>query len=115
MTPQNEFQKFIPGFDQRYLINKNSTILDLQKMRIVHPHLSGVTRRNYPQVSLYCKIEGKTMKHTKRVHSFMAITFFGHEYGNRKIVVDHIDNDPLNNRLNNLQIISMKENSTKDK
>jgi len=73
--------------------------------------MSGVKRRNYHQVTLY--VDGK--KFTKRVHSLMAVTYLGHVYGDRKIVVDHIDNNPLNNRLENLQIVSMKINSTKDK
>ncbi len=32
-----------------------------------------------------------------------------------KIVVDHINNDPLNNKLYNLQLITQRENVSKDK
>lgn len=103
--------KEIPNFNGRYLISKCSLIFDKKKDRFINPHLSGVLRRNYHQVTLY--LDGK--KFTKRVHSLMAITFLNHSYGDRTIVVDHIDNNPLNNNLHNLQIITMQENNIKDK
>lgn len=105
-----EFEE-IPNFNGRYLISKCSLIFDTKNNRFIHPHLSGVERRNYHQVTLYLG----SLKFTKRVHSLMAMTFLNHYYGNRKIIVDHIDNDPLNNKLENLQIITMKENCSKDK
>lgn len=101
----------IPNFNGRYMINKSAIVWDNKMKREIKPHLSGVKRRNYNQVTLY---KGKN-KFTKRVHSLMAITFLKHKYGDRKIVVDHIDNDPLNNNLENLQIITMKLNNKKDK
>lgn len=108
--------KEIPDFDGRYAISTNGEVHDIKRNVIIKPHMSGVKRRNYPQVTLYKKENGVTTKHTKRVHSLMAITYLGHVYdGNRKKVVDHIDNDPLNNNLDNLQIVSMKINNTKDK
>ena len=107
--------KEIPNFNGRYSISIYGEIHDLKKNVFIKPHLSGVSRRNYYQVSLYKKENDKTIKKTKRIHSLMAITFLNHKYGDRSIVVDHIDNDPLNNNLSNLQIITNKENSIKDK
>ncbi len=103
--------QYIPEFNNRYLINENGEVFCTKNNRWISPHLSGVKRRNYHQITLYH--EGK--KFTKRVHSWMAITYLDFKYGDRKIVVDHIDNDALNNNLSNLQIISMKENSIKDR
>lgn len=82
--------KPIPEFNKRYEISHYARVFDNKHRRFINPHMSGVKRRNYHQVTLYKK-DGS--KHTKRVHSLMAITFFSHKYGNRKIVVDHIDND----------------------
>ena len=110
-----EYWGEIPNFDGRYLISVNGELLDTKSDRIIKPHMSGVPRRNYPQVTLYKVGVDKSTKHTKRVHSLMAVTFLGHKYGDRKIVIDHIDNDPLNNKLSNLQVISMKLNNTKDR
>ena len=49
------------------------------------------------------------------VHQLVAIAFLNHKPCGHKVVVDHIDNNPLNNRLDNLQLISQRENSSKDK
>ena len=103
--------RYIPEFNNRYLISKRGEIFCTKNNRYINPHMSGVKRKNYPQITLY----SKDKKFTKRVHSWMAITYLDFKYGNRKIVVDHIDNNPLNNHLSNLQIISNKENSTKDR
>jgi hypothetical protein len=41
--------------------------------------------------------------------------FLNHKPDGHKLVVDHIDNDKSNNRRENLQIITSRENSSKDK
>lgn len=47
------------------------------------------------------------------VHQLVAMAFLGHEPNGYKLVVDHIDNNPLNNNVNNLQLISHRENVSK--
>ena len=51
----------------------------------------------------------------KRVHKLVAVAFLNHAKTDYEIVVDHVDNDKLNNNLNNLQLISVRENSSKDR
>ena len=51
-----------------------------------------------------------------RVHQLVAMAFLNHfSNGNRSIVVDHIDNNKLNNKLENLQLITSRKNASKDK
>ena len=47
----------------------------------------------------------------------VALGFLGHVMGNGSVglVVDHIDNNSRNNRLDNLQLITQRQNSSKDK
>jgi hypothetical protein len=52
----------------------------------------------------------------KTVHKLVAMAFLNHTPDRtHKIVVDHIDNDKSNNKLENLQLISQRENVSKDK
>lgn len=53
---------------------------------------------------------------SRRVHQLVAEAFLGHTPdGTLSLVVDHIDNDPSNNRADNLQIVSQRANTLKDK
>ncbi len=54
-------------------------------------------------------------KKTVRVHQIMAMAFLNHKPSGYKYVVDHINNNRSDNRLENLQIITNRENSSKDK
>lgn len=51
---------------------------------------------------------------SKRVHQLVAMAFLGHIPCGHKIVVDHINHDKLDNRLENLQLITNRENCSKD-
>lgn len=60
------------------------------------------------------KYDDKPKNTLIRVHQLVAIVFLNHKPNGHTLVVDHIDNDKLNNKLSNLQIISTRHNSTKD-
>jgi len=51
----------------------------------------------------------------ERIHKLVAVAFLNHTPDGNKLVIDHIDNNPLNNKLGNLQVITHRENSSKDK
>jgi hypothetical protein len=106
----------IKGYKGLYEISSNGRIRGFYKKgkfeeRIINYHMSGVLRRNYPQISLY----KNGLKKTLRVHYLMALCFLDYIKTDRKTVIDHIDNNPLNNNINNLQIVSMAYNNIKDK
>lgn len=49
-----------------------------------------------------------------KIHQLVAIAFLNHEPCGMEKVVDHINNNPFDNRLVNLQVISSRENNSKD-
>jgi len=52
-------------------------------------------------------------EHYMLLHQALAIVFLGHKPNYYDTVVDHIDNDKLNNKIENLQLISQRENVIK--
>lgn len=48
-----------------------------------------------------------------RVHQLVAIVFLNHKPNGHKLVVDHIDDDKFNNRVDNLQIVTTRYNTVK--
>ena len=112
----------IPGYEGLYQVSNIGTVKSLArtiirsngrkqsyKERILKP---GFVVRKYLTVML-CNA-GKDKNYY--VHQLVAMAFLNHT-PNRYIglVVDHIDNDSLNNNLENLQLISARENCSKDR
>ena len=48
--------------------------------------------------------------HTLLVARLVAFTFYNEDINNHKLTVDHIDGNRLNNKLENLELVSLKEN-----
>ena len=62
-------------------------------------------------ISLY---KDKKQYANKVLSVLVAEGFLNHKPCGHKLVVDHIDNNPLNDKLYNLQLITQRENLTKD-
>jgi len=66
--------------------------------------------KGYYNVDLYVDNKRKTI----RIHKLVAEYFLNHKGdGTMKLVIDHIDNDKSNNRVDNLQLITNRQNSSK--
>ncbi len=115
-----EIWKDIKGYEGLYEVSNLGRIKSLARIvttvrgswtykeKFLKPTVSG---DGYAKVCL-CK-NGKAK--TKKVHQLVAIAFLNHKPNGHKLVIDHVDNNPLNNELGNLQIISQRKNTSKDK
>jgi len=76
-----------------------------EKILALNPNEKG-----YYNVDLYVDNKRKTI----RIHKLVAEYFLNHKGdGTMKLVIDHIDNDKSNNRVDNLQLITNRQNSSK--
>ena len=64
--------------------------------------------------SLGVQIKGLNSR-TIGVHQLVASAFLDYKFQGHKFVVDHIDSNKLNNHLDNLQVITQRENTSREK
>jgi hypothetical protein len=104
-----EVWKVIPEFESYQVSNLgNVKSLKYGKERILKQPINS---KGYCQVNVYSNKKSKK----KTISQLVAITFLNHKPCGFKIVVDHIDNNKLNNKLYNLQLITNRENLSKDR
>jgi len=117
---EKEIWRKVVGYEEHYEVSSLGRVRSLD--RVTCNRRGSFTRKGrvlngtvdlhgYKIVGLRLKNKGKTFK----VHQLVAITFLGHKPDGHKIVVDHINNIKTDNRLENLQLISARENTSKDR
>jgi hypothetical protein len=114
----DEIWKNISGYNGIYQVSNYGRIKSLD--RVVNGKLGSKVKRKgiilkpildksgYLRVSLYPNGKIKPME----IHRLVWQSFGG-EKSNRERQIDHIDNDKTNNNIENLRIVSNRENSTK--
>lgn len=105
---RTETFKDIPGYEGMYMIGDQGTVLSLKGGKTKELKYAK-SKNGYLYVTL-CK-NGLTKKF--RVHQLSAMAFLGHNICGMKKVVDHIDFNKQNNRIENLRIVSTRENCSR--
>lgn len=117
---QEEFRD-IPGYEGVYQVSNLGNVKSLPrfkmsgsnkvsvKERVLKGRQSGLKKNMYLAVALYDNIHRKQYK----IHVLVAMAFLNHAPCGHKLVVDHINDNKLDNRLENLQIVSHRFNTYK--
>ena len=95
-----EIWKVIPQFN-RYEISNFSRVRNIKTSRILKP---GINSKNYICVRLYNEFTNKSFL----LHRLIALAFIPKIKG--KNIINHIDNNTLNNNINNLEWVTSSEN-----
>jgi hypothetical protein len=102
---KTEIWKDIPTYEGEYQVSNTGKVRSLKSNKELKQSLSS----GYYGVTL----SQNGIVKGKRIHQLMAMAFLGHKPNKYKYVIDHIDNDKLNNDLINLRIVTHRENISK--
>jgi hypothetical protein len=99
--------------------NENYLISDLGRVQVLPRFTKSGSKLKGKMLNFYSNLNGylSVNIYDKKiyVHQLVAEAFLDHAPCGHKIIVDHINNVSTDNRLINLQLISNRENLSKDK
>ena len=98
--------------NENYLVSNLGRVQVLPRISKNGKKLKGRILNPYLAIRKYLVVTIKDKQRT--VHQLVCETFMEHKPCGHKLVVDHINNIKTDNRLINLQLISQRENSSKD-
>tara|TARA_R110000744_G_scaffold87125_1_gene170227 strand:- start:2 stop:502 length:501 start_codon:yes stop_codon:yes gene_type:complete len=108
-----EFRE-VKGYEGLYEVSNLGNLKSLARRYVLRDRL--LNPKSPSSIYLEVNLSNKGIKKTHKVHKLVAIAFLGHTpNGFKGLIIDHIDNNPLNNRADNLQLITNRHNSSKDK
>jgi len=120
MNNTQEIWKSIVGYEETYMVSNMGNVKSIEKVVAAK---NGASRIRPSKVLKKCLVTGgyyavnlwknNKMK-TQKIHKLVASAFLGHIPCKYKEVVDHINNVRTDNRLENLQLISNRENCSKE-
>ena len=104
---ENEIWKPIPNYEGYEVSNYGRVkSLKLGRELILKPKDDF---RGYFNIQLWVKNRKKTFK----IHQLVAMAFLGHKPNGQILVVNHINFDKKDNRLENLEVVTQRENANK--
>jgi hypothetical protein len=113
-----EIWKDIPGYEGMYQVSNLGNVKSLSRKLIKGKNIffsKEIILKLTISIWGYLRISLSKELITKKftVHQLVAMAFLNHKPCGHKLVVDHINDDKLDNRLENLQIITNRENCFK--
>ena len=117
MKKELEIWRDVIGYEGQYQVSNEGrvrsldrTVLTKNGQRFYKGKIfeGGFNGRGYRQATL--QKNGK--RETFYVHQLVAIYFLGHIPNGSQLVVDHVDGDKANNSVENLQIVTQRQNTS---
>ena len=114
---KEEVWKEVPGYEGRYQVSNRGEIKSLDRKNSRGTRLKERLLKQNPAGGGYLRVNLCKESKVKgfQVHQLVAMAFLNHIPCGYKLVVDHIDGNKLNNHLDNLQVITNRENTSKDR
>ena len=115
MEDVREIWKDIPSYEGYYQVSNLGRVKSLE--RVVRNRYGDFLKKesilkSRDSKGYYCVVLCKNGRiKNYKVHKLVAMAFLNHKPCGMKKVVHHIDNNKMNNKLSNLEIISQRENS----
>lgn len=113
-----EIWKDVPEYEGLYQVSSFGRIKSLGRLcaskcdstrfvteRVLKPSVDG---GGYESVELRSLLNNKRIK----IHKLVAMAFLGHVPCKMEFVINHIDGDKRNNNLENIEIVTQRQNST---
>jgi len=108
-----EVWRDIKGYEECYQVSSLGRVKSLKRKGVLTEKIlkNNIAPNGYYYVILSSNGKGKI----KRIHKLVAIMFLGHHPNGYETIIDHIDNNKLNNSVSNLQITTSRHNTSKDR
>lgn len=109
---KNEIWKDIPEYLGKYQVSSFGNIKSLKRKGVLEDKIlkNNVDAHGYLNVSL-CS-NGKQV--VKKVHHLVSEVFLNHKFYNYNKIINHINFNKLDNRLENLEITTQRKNSNRE-
>lgn len=110
---ENEIWKDVPNYEGIYQVSNLGRIKSIPRKVCNHQgcHISKEKIMRQQTLKKYKRVVLKGKSFT--THQLVAMAFLNHIPCGHKLVVDHINDNTQDNRVENLQIITQRENSYK--
>jgi len=118
---RNEIWKDVPNYEGYYQVSNLGNVKSLERIILREDGFTAkykskilskcLSRHGYYRVLL----SKNGIKENILIHVLASMAFLNHVPCGYKIVVDHIDNNSLNNNISNLQLVSQRHNVSKEK